>query len=338
MNWSIDQARECYNLSGWSDGYIDINAAGHLVVRPGRDATGAEVDLVELAGEIRESGLSWPLLVRCGGILRDRLDRLCGAFAQARDLHGYSGGYTAVYPIKVNQQASVVREILEHGGERVGLEAGSKPELMAVLGLSPPGGLVICNGYKDREYIRMALIARKLGQRIFIVIEKISELDELLEQVAELDVAPLLGVRVRLASIGAGNWQNTGGDKSKFGLHAAQVLQLVERLRAAGLLDQLQLLHFHMGSQLANLGDISKGMQEAGHFFVELRSLGAPLQVVDIGGGLGVDYEGTASRSYCSMNYSVEQYAAQVVTILQGICVENQLPHPEIITESGRAM
>ena len=200
MPWTIEQSRQLYNLSGWSDGYFDINALGHLVVRPGGVDRNIEVDLCELAEEIRESGLSWPVLVRCGGIIRDRLDRLCGAFAQAREQLAYQGRYTAVYPIKVNQQFSVVREIFEYGGDRVGLEAGSKPELMAVLGLSAPGGVIICNGYKDREYIRLALIARRLGLRIYLVVEKLSELKEIVQQSRELGVSPLLGVRVRLAS------------------------------------------------------------------------------------------------------------------------------------------
>ncbi len=338
MPWTIEESRQLYNLPGWSDGYFDINTQGHLVVRPGGLDRNVEVDLCELAAEIRDSGLSWPVLVRCGGIIRDRLDRLCGAFVRAREQLAYQGGYTAVYPIKVNQQFSVVREVFQHGGDRVGLEAGSKPELMAVLGLSAPGGVIICNGYKDREYIRLALIARRLGLRIYLVVEKLSELKEIVDQSHELDVSPLLGVRVRLASIGAGNWQNTGGDKSKFGLHAAQVLYMLEQLREHALLDQLQLLHFHLGSQLANLKDIEKGVQEAARLFADLHALGVGVKVLDVGGGLGVDYEGTASRSFCSMNYTLEQYAAAVVGGIARVCDEQQLAHPDIITESGRAL
>jgi len=338
MNWSIDLSRKRYNLSGWSDGYFDVNRKGHLATRlPHGDAT-VELDLYELAGELKRSGLNWPVLVRCNGILQHRVDRLCTAFEKARTRFNYQGAYTAAYPIKVNQQFSVVRQILDHGGSRVGLEAGSKPELMAVLGLSRPGGLVICNGYKDREYIRMGILGRRLGQRLYLVIEKLSELELVMQESRQMGMLPLLGIRVRLASIGSGNWQNTGGAKSKFGLHAAQVLELVERLRAADMLDQLQLLHFHLGSQLANLRDIKQGVQEAARFFAELRALGVPIQVLDVGGGLGVDYEGTGSRSYCSMNYGVEQYAEAIVETVDRMCVENQLPHPELITESGRAM
>ncbi|GMQ89157.1 MAG: arginine decarboxylase [Gammaproteobacteria bacterium] len=338
MNWSIDLSRERYNLPGWSDGYFDINPQGHLTVRLQAEGETVEVDLFDVAGEIRRSGLNWPVLLRCNGILRQRLDRLINAFDQSREKYAYNGSYRAAYPIKVNQQFSVVNTILEHGGLRAGLEAGSKSELMAVLGLSKPDGLVICNGYKDREYIRLGLIARKLGQPLYLVIEKLSELDQIIQQVRELDVEPLLGVRVRLASISAGNWQNTGGTKSKFGLHAAQVLQLVERLRAENLLDRLQLLHFHLGSQLANLRDIKNGLHEAARFYAELHALGAPVTVFDVGGGLGVDYEGTASHSFCSMNYSLEAYADLVVSEIQGMCAENKLPHPDIVTESGRAM
>ncbi len=338
MNWSVEHSRTCYNLAGWSDGYIDVNEAGHLLVRPDGHSQSAEIDLVSVAEAIRALGLNWPVLVRCNGILRDRIDHLCDAFGRAREKQAYQGAYTAVYPIKVNQQFGVVKTILDHGHSRVGLEAGSKSELMAVIGLSPANGLVICNGYKDREYIRLALIARKLGQRLYLVVEKISELDEVLRQVSELGVAPLLGVRVRLASIGAGNWQNSGGDKSKFGLHAAQVLEMVERLRSAGLLDCLHLLHFHLGSQLASLQDIHNGVQEAARFFAELCRQGVPLKVIDVGGGLGVDYEGTASSSFCSMNYTLTQYAELITATVKSICVESNIPHPDILTESGRAM
>ena len=338
MNWSIDLSRERYNLHGWSDGYFDINQQGHLTVRLEAEGETVEVDLFEVAGEIRRSGLNWPVLVRCNSILGQRMDRLIKAFDRSCEKYAYSGNYQAAYPIKVNQQFRVVNKILECGGTRVGLEAGSKTELMAVLGMSKPEGLVICNGYKDREYIRLGLIARKLGQPLYLVVEKLSELDQIIQQVRALDVEPLLGVRIRLASIGTGNWQNTGGTKSKFGLHAAQVLQLVERLRAEDLLDRLKLLHFHLGSQLANLHDIRNGLHEAARFYAELYALGAPVNVFDVGGGLGVDYEGTASHSFCSMNYSLEEYADMVVSEIQSMCTENELPHPDIVTESGRAM
>ena len=338
MNWSAADSRNRYSLKGWGEGYFDVNSQGHLTVSVPVETARVEVDLYQVAGEIRRSALNWPVLVRCAGILHHRIDRLCSAFEQSQARYGCGGTYTAAYPIKVNQQFSVVQEIVDYGGGRVGLEAGSKAELMAVLGLAGSDSLVICNGYKDREYIRLALIARKLEQRIYLVIEKLSELEMIIRESRDLGVRPLLGVRLRLASIGAGNWQNTGGSRSKFGLHATQVLTLVDRLRSENLLDCLRLLHFHLGSQLPNLSDIRNGMQEAARFYARLQALGIPVQIVDVGGGLGVDYEGTASRSFCSMNYSLEQYADAVVEPLARVCAENGLTYPDLVSESGRAM
>ncbi|MFN2301593.1 MAG: biosynthetic arginine decarboxylase, partial [Gammaproteobacteria bacterium] len=272
-------------------------------------------------------------------ILHDRINTVCEAFAKARQDYGYQGGYTLVYPIKVNQQRSVVEEIIHHGGNgRVGLEAGSKPELMAVLAMSPPGSTIICNGYKDREYLRLALIGLQLGHRVYIVVEKLSELDMLVREARDIGVDPLIGIRIRLASMGAGKWQTTGGEKSKFGLSATQVLEAVNRLKELGMEQCLQLLHFHLGSQIANIRDIQRGMREAARHFQELTALGVRIRVMDVGGGLGVDYEGTRSRSDCSMNYTVEQYALTVVRTLWEICSEHDIAHPDIITESGRAM
>lgn len=338
MTWSLDQARATYNVCHWGGGYFDINAQGHLCVTPRRGQTGRAIDVFALAREIRDQGLGWPVLVRFSDILHDRVDTLCDAFAQAMENEGYGGGYTAVYPIKVNQQRTVVEQIRDHGGERVGLEAGSKPELMAVLGMSRPGGVIVCNGYKDREYIRLALIGRRLGHQVFIVIEKLSELELVLSEAADLGIDPLLGVRVRLSSIGAGKWQNSGGEKAKFGLTASQLLEAVAQLRQAQRLDCLQLIHFHLGSQLANIRDIQRGLREAARYYAELSRLGGNIKVVDVGGGLGVDYEGSRSRSFCSMNYSVQEYANNIVYTLKEICAEQGLPHPMIISESGRAL
>lgn len=332
------QRHNPYNLARWGEGYFGVNEHGHLLVRPAPDPAAPAIDLRRLADDILAAGLSWPVLVRCNGILHHRIDQLREAFGAARERHDYGGRYTPVYPIKVNQQFSVVSEIVGYGGAAVGLEAGSKPELMAVLGLARPDGLVICNGYKDREYIRLGLIGRRLGLRLYLVIEKLSELDRVIEESRALAIEPLLGVRVRLASIGAGKWQNTGGEKSKFGLNAGQVLELVGRLRQAGLLDSLRLLHFHLGSQLANLRDIDTGVREAARFYAELRALDVPLETLDVGGGLGVDYEGTASRSFCSRNYSLSQYADTIVGAVHAVCAETALPQPALITESGRAM
>lgn len=336
--WDVQQARDTYNISHWSGDYFDINDEGNLYVRPQRGSEQSGIDLYKLSQEARDAGLSLPLLLRFSHILHDRIDTLCGAFAQAMTTVGFKGNYTAVYPIKVNQQRTVVAEILHHGDTRVGLEAGSKPELMAVLALSKQNGVIVCNGYKDREYIRLALIGKRIGHRVHIVVEKLSELATVIDEAKKLGVAPLLGIRVRLASIGHGKWQNTGGDKSKFGLSAAQVLAAIEELRRADMLDSLQLMHFHLGSQVANVRDIQRGVREAARYYAELRSLGVNINSVDVGGGLGIDYEGTRSRSYCSMNYSVQEYANNVVHALWEICEQLNLPHPNVITESGRAM
>jgi len=336
--WSIARARQVYNLANWAEGYFDIDAHGRLVALHKDQPDIAGVPLEALVREFHSIGLRLPVLVRFQHILRDRVTQLCSAVDGAMRERSYGGRYTAVYPIKVNQQRSVVEQILHHGSGRVGLEAGSKPELMAVLALIKADGVVICNGYKDSEYIRLALIGRLLGHRVYIVVEKPSELELVFRESRALGVTPLLGLRVRLASIGAGKWQNTGGDKAKFGLSAAQVLALIERLREESLLDSMRLLHFHMGSQIANIGDINRGMREAGRFYADLRALGAGIDVVDVGGGLGVDYEGTGSRAYCSMNYTLPEYAGTIVRALADICDEQRLPHPDIVTEAGRAM
>ena len=338
-DWNIQQALATYSTSYWGEGYFGINEQGRMVAHPDRKANSKGIDLYQLAiNAVREHNVTLPIMVRFNDILNNRLDTLCQCFHDAMAGDGYRGNYTAVYPIKVNQQASVIRQIVEHGQQRVGLEAGSKPELMAVLGLSRPGGVIVCNGYKDREYIRLALIGRKLGHRVYIVIEKLSELELVISESKAMGIEPLIGIRVRLASIGAGKWQNTGGDKAKFGLSASQVIWIIERLREAGLSGSLQMLHFHLGSQIANIRDIQRGMLECTRYFVELHRMGVNIRCVDVGGGLGVDYEGTQSRSFCSMNYSVQAYANNIVHSLWEACEEHGLEHPDIFTESGRAM
>ncbi|MDS4021189.1 MAG: biosynthetic arginine decarboxylase [Candidatus Competibacter sp.] len=336
--WTVAQAREVYNTIRWGGGFFEIDDGGRVRVRSPRHRGHPGVDLSALAGDLRARGYGLPVLARFDHILHDRVDTLCDAFAAAIADLDYRGGYTAVYPIKVNQQRRVVSEIVRHGGSRVGLEAGSKPELMAVLGLSQPGGVVVCNGYKDREYLRLGLIGRQLGLNVFNVIEKLSELDLVIEESRGMGVRPQLGIRVRLASIGAGKWQNTGGEKSKFGLSASQVLEAVRRLKELGMLDTLTLLHAHLGSQIANIHDIQRGLREVGRYYTDLWRLGASPRWVDVGGGLGVDYEGTGSRGDCSMNYSVREYANNVVSALWEVCVEQNLPHPHLFSESGRAL
>ncbi|MDZ7748348.1 MAG: biosynthetic arginine decarboxylase [Halofilum sp. (in: g-proteobacteria)] len=336
-DWTLDEARHAYNVAHWGEGYFDIDADGRAVAMPRRD--GRTVALPELVDEVRAAALPLPVLVRFVDILHDRVDALCAAFEQARERHGYRGRYTAVYPIKVNQQRSVVEHIKPPGDARVGLEAGSKPELMAVLALSEAGnGVVVCNGYKDREYIRLALIGRRLGLDVHVVVERPAEVALVAEEAAAIGVEPALGVRVRLASVGHGRWQDSGGEKGKFGLAAQEVLDMVATLRAHDALHWLRLLHFHMGSQIANLRDIADGMTEAARYFAELTALGAPLDTVDVGGGLAVDYVGARSRSEGSMNYRVDQYADMVVRELVRVCAEHDLQHPAVFTESGRAM
>jgi len=333
--WSIERSKQLYAIQQWGDGYFSINPKGHVSVRPRRDCD-VDIDLFDIAQALQQQGMNLPVLVRFTDILCDRIARLQQAFDQARIAHDYRGHYTPVYPIKVNQQGNVVERIVS--AEHNGLEAGSKPELLAILGLAKSGGTIVCNGYKDRLYIRMALMGQLMGLSVFIVIEKPSELELILEESAKLGVKPLMGLRVRLSTISAGKWQNSGGEKSKFGLHANEVLQLLARLRQVDMLDCLQLMHFHMGSQIANIHDIKFALKEAGQFYRQLRELGANITTVDAGGGLGVDYDGSGSRRECSINYSMREYADNIVRAFADASRAHGLPQPNIITESGRAM
>lgn len=340
--WTPTDSRALYNLDYWGEGYFDINEAGELIVLPVADKK-ISINLHELAQKLKFHGLSLPILVRFSNILQHRVQRLCQAFELAMQHEAYTASYTAVYPIKVNQQQHVIKTLLNSGQGNIGLEAGSKSELMAVLALAPRArdgqqGTVICNGYKDREYIRLALIGQQMGLQPYIVIEKASELALIIEEATNMGITPRLGVRVRLASISAGQWQNTGGEKSKFGLSAEQILKVVERIIQAGLRDSLQLLHFHLGSQVGNIRDIQRGLREAAHFYAELHALDIPIKIVDVGGGLGIDYNGTRSRENYSINYTMQEYVNNIVHELKTICDEKNLPHPNIITESGRAM
>ncbi len=332
--WSIEQSTQTYAINNWGDGYFSINDQGHVCVKPSSDKA-LELDLFEIAQSLNDKNLSLPVLVRFTDILKDRVTRLSRAFEKACVSHQYQGQYTPVFPIKVNQQRQVVEGILS--ADNIGLEAGSKPELLAVMALSKQG-VIVCNGYKDRAYIRLALIGLKMGLNLYLVIEKPLELELIIEEAANLNIKPQLGVRVRLSSISAGKWQNSGGEKSKFGLHAHEVLQLLERLKEADLLDSLKLLHFHMGSQIANIHDIKVALKEAGQFYVELQRLGAKIKIIDAGGGLGVDYDGSGSRRESSINYSLDEYAQNIVRSFAELCAEKNLPQPDIITESGRAL
>lgn len=338
-HWDIQKSREVYNIAEWGEGYFDIDDEGHVAIVPDSQQPQKRVSLNEVVTAIKQQGLSLPVLVRFNFILRERIKRLQRAFASAMDRCHYQGNYQIAYPIKVNQQRRVVQELLHHGEGNLGLEAGSKPELLAILAVSTTNeALIICNGYKDRDYIRLALIARKLGRQVYIIIEKPHELDLAIEEAKKINVDPLFGVRIRLFSLGAGQWQNSGGEKSKFGLTASQILVMVEKLKKSNCLHWLGLLHFHMGSQIANIRDIQKGLEEASQFYYQLHKLGVSINTIDVGGGLGVDYEGTQSRNFCSMNYSIEEYADKVVQTIHEICVKHELPYPKIITECGRAL
>ncbi len=331
-----------YNIDRWSDGYVDISNDGDLRICPHRDSDSG-VALTQVLAGLKEHGLRLPALVRFKSILHDRVNCLVNSFNTVAAELSYEGQYKIVYPIKVNQQRRVVEEITQaqpaRQNKQLGLEAGSKPELLAVLAQNlDVGSVIVCNGYKDRAYIRMALLGQKLGYTVYIVAEKISELRLIIEEARHLSIVPNIGIRARLSTIGKGNWQNTGGEKSKFGLSASQMLQAIDYLRAEGALDTLTLLHFHLGSQIANIRDIHRGLQECAQVYSQLRHIGAPIGTVDIGGGLGVDYDGTASRNVCSINYELTDYARTVLQAFKEEAERSGLPHPDIISESGRAL
>ena len=338
--WTIASAKKLYNIEGWGIGYFDINEAGHVVVRPDQERTDRELDLFELANDLEEQGVGLPLLLRFSDILRSRIESLNAKFAHAREEYGYEGGYTTVYPIKVNQQRHVVEEIVEFGkAAGVGLECGSKPELQAVLGLAEhTDHLIVCNGYKDEEFMRLALMGQKLGHQVFIVLEQLSEVDVLLQVADELGVTPTAGVRIKLYSEGSGRWAKSGGEKSKFGLSTAQLVKLVDKLKSLDRLDILKLIHFHLGSQITDIRYIKAGLQEVSRYYAELRGLGVDITHVDVGGGLGVDYDGSGSTSQASVNYTLQEYADDVIYTIAESCREHELPMPHIISESGRAL
>jgi arginine decarboxylase len=338
--WTIESARTLYNIEGWGIGYFDINEQGHVVVRPDADNPARELDLFELANDLEAQGVGLPLLLRFSDILRSRIESLTERFARAIREYEYLGGYTTVFPIKVNQQRHVVEEIVEFGkNSGVGLECGSKPELQAVLALAEhTDHLIVCNGYKDEEFMRLALMGQKLGHKVFIVLEQLSEVDVLLQVADELGVTPTAGVRIKLHSEGSGRWARSGGEKSKFGLSTAQLVKLVDRLRELDRLDVIKLIHFHLGSQITDIRYIKAGLQEVSRYYAELRAMGVDVTHVDVGGGLGVDYDGSQSTSQASVNYSLQEYANDVVYTLAESCREHDLPMPHIISESGRAL
>jgi len=335
--WTVESAAKLYQVEGWGNGFFGVNEAGHMTAIPDGEH---QVDLKSLCDELAEQGLYPPLLLRFSDILKQRMQQIHHRFTLARQEAAYEGRYYGVYPIKVNQQRQVVEEIVEFGAAyNWGLEAGSKPELHATLAmLEDVEGLIICNGYKDREFIELAMIGRKMGKRVFIVVEKPNELDMILEASARLDVEPLIGLRCRLAATSQGKWDDSGGDNSKFGLSATELMEVVSKLQQYDMLDSLRLLHFHIGSQVPRIRHIKVAMQEAARFYVELRKLGAPIEFMDVGGGLGVNYDGSISGTDTSVDYSLQEYANDIVWPLKTVCNAEGLPHPNIISESGRAL
>jgi len=326
-------------MAGWGLGYFRISPDGHVTVHP--DAKAARgLDLYRLALDLQAQGVGLPLLLRFSDILRSRIVTLAEKFASAIQEFGYEGTYTTVYPIKVNQQRHVVQEIVEFGAPHgVGLECGSKPELQAVLGLhESTQHVIVCNGYKDEEFMRLALMGQKLGHTVFIVMEQLHELDVVLRVADEMDVVPTLGVRIKLASEGSGRWAKSGGEKSKFGLSAVELMRLLDKLERGGRKDLLRLVHFHLGSQITDIRYVKAGLEEIGRFYVELREMGFNISHVDVGGGLGVDYDGSRSTRPASVNYTMREYANDVVYTIGTVCRTHELSMPHIISESGRAL
>ncbi len=337
--WTTDDASELYNVEGWGIGYFGVNEKGHVTVHPTKTPERG-LDLFELAMDLEAQGIRMPLLLRFSDILRTRVQTLAEKFRRAIEEYGFEGGYTTVYPIKVNQQRHVVEEILEFGEEHgVGLEVGSKPELQAVLAMTERSDhIIICNGYKDEEFMRLALMGQKLGHQVFVVVEKINELDVLLKVAEEMGVTPTAGVRIKLTSTGSGKWAESTGERSKFGLNASQLVRVLDRLQDAGRLGVLKLIHFHLGSQITDIRHVKVAMAEVSRYYLELRNLGVDVTHVDVGGGLGVDYDGSRSTTHASVNYSIQEYANDIVYSLAEACRENEIPMPHVISESGRAL
>ncbi|MCA8977178.1 MAG: biosynthetic arginine decarboxylase [Planctomycetes bacterium] len=337
--WTTGDSRELYQLGAWGAGCYSINERGELVVQPKGDA-GPGFSLPELVEDLRSRGIELPVLLRISDILQMRVEALAGAFGNAIQECGYRGRYRPVFPIKVNQQRDVVEELVDFGKDHaLGLEAGSKPELLIVLAhMTNEDGLVICNGYKDESYIETAMLARKMGLFTIIVIDRFEELETVLAVSKRLDMRPHIGVRAKLASRGAGKWQESGGEKSKFGLTAGEIVAVTERLAEVGMLDCLELLHFHIGSQITAIRAIKDALKEATRIYAEVHDLGAGLRYLDVGGGLAVDYDGSQTNFHSSANYSMQEYANDVVFAIQQACDEKEIPHPDVVSESGRAL
>src|SRR5277367_2042837 len=337
--WTIDAARALYNIHRWGARYFDINDAGHVVARPLHEA-GATVDITDVIEEAKSRGLKFPLLIRFQDILRHRVEAINQAFRNSISEFNYQGKYRGVFPIKVNQLREVVEEILDAGkAYDFGLEVGSKPELFAGLALqNQMGSLIICNGYKDAEFIKMALLGIKLGKKVIMVVEKLEELRHIISISKQLGVEPLIGIRARLLSKGAGKWSESGGENAKFGLSTVELLAATEMLKAENLSHCLKLLHFHIGSQVPDILTVKKAVQEAARFYAKLNKMGFPIEYMDVGGGLGVDYDGSRSNFDSSTNYTLQEYTNDIVYYIADVCNAERVPHPTIISESGRAI
>ncbi|MGE0378473.1 MAG: biosynthetic arginine decarboxylase, partial [Planctomycetaceae bacterium] len=338
QRWSVADAEELYDVAGWGKGYFSVGANGHLRVHPSRSAE-PFIDMKQLVELLKLRGLNLPVLLRFNGILKDRLKEIHDSFVRAISEYGYKGTYTCVYPIKVNQQKQVVEKVVEFGREYgFGLEAGSKPELLAVVALTDPNIPIVCNGFKDTEFIEMAMLAQKLGRRVIPVIEKYTELELLLRAAENVGVRPSIGMRVKLASRGAGRWQSSGGYRSKFGLTVSEILRGLDELQRREMNDCFTMLHFHMGSQITHIRQVKSAINEAARVYADLYRRGAGLKVLDVGGGIGVDYDGSQTNFESSMYYTLQEYANDVVYHVQAVCDDASVPHPEIISESGRAI
>ncbi len=338
-SWNSKKSLSLYNVNGWSDGFFSINEKGNAIVTP-KGPNGPSLDLPELVNDLVDRGLRAPLWIRFPDILGSRVKIIAEAFHNAFQTFQYKGGYRGVYPIKVNQQRHLVEALMRFGQETgLGLEAGSKPELLIALSLmNNPEALLVCNGFKDKEYIETALLSTRLGKTVLIVIDRFQELPLLVQIARQLDIKPLIGFRAKLENRGAGKWVDSSGPRSKFGLTAMEIVEGVEFLKKEGMLDCLQLLHFHIGSQITSIRPIKDALQEACRIYADLHAMGAPMKYLDVGGGLGVDYDGSKTNWENSLNYSEQEYANDVVSAIQSICEERDLAHPEIITESGRAL
>lgn len=340
QKWNIEDSKSLYNIEGWGADYFSVNKDGNLCVLPDSQG-GPEIEILDVIQEIsKNQQVELPCIIRFQDLLRKRVERINEAFKNSIREADYKGLYRGVYPIKVNQMREVIEEILDAGqAYHFGLEAGSKAELQIVLAYNKdPEALTICNGFKDQEYIRLALLGRKLGRKIVLVVEKLSEIEQILKIADEMEIEPLLGIRAKLATPGAGKWQESGGSNSKFGLSAADILNAVEKLRKRDRLSSLKLLHFHIGSQIPDIRTMKSAVQEGARLYSSLRKLGAPLDYFDVGGGLGVDYDGSQSKSDFSINYTTEEYVSNIVHQLQQVCDEEQVEHPHIVSESGRSI